>query len=99
MYFSASAPAPLVHLWSRGVRRLRGNVRGGRNARIVEADLARGGDDRGPGILGQRHAARKALHPRALLGLAREQNLAAGLGRSRRLHEGGIARDLARKKV
>ena len=64
------------------------------DAVLVHADLARGGENGGPGVVGQRDAVPGALGARALLGLAGDQDLAAGGRRLGALEVGNVAGDV-----
>src|SRR6478752_7273313 len=61
---------------------------------LVDADLARGGDDRGPGVVGQRNAFGQALLACALLRLPGRQHLAARLDGLGALEVADIAIDV-----
>src|SRR5262249_46605854 len=65
---------------------------------LIDADSARRRYDRSPGIIGQRHATRKPLRPRARFRLAGREHFAAAAHGPRALHRSDIARDLARER-
>ena len=68
------------------------------DAALVDADLAGGGDDGGPGIVGQRDALGETLAARAVLGLAGGEDLAARRGRLGALEVGDVAGDVLGEK-
>src|SRR5262245_62444550 len=69
------------------------------DAALVDADLAGGGDDGGPGIVGRRDALGEALLARAVLGLAGTQHLATLLDRPGTLEVGDVARHVLGKEA
>src|SRR6185503_8454230 len=64
------------------------------DAALVDADLAGGGDNGGPRVVGERDAFGEALLARAVLGIAGCQHLAPGRGRLGALEVGDVARDV-----
>src|SRR6187397_1478880 len=64
------------------------------DAPLVDADLAGGGDDGGPGVVGERDALGQALLARAVLWIAGCQHLAPGRGRLGALEIGDVAGDV-----